>query len=88
MELKPEAFLDDCSIRMDSWSSLKKQLRYKLELLVGTVMEEFETVSRLKVDSAGSENTDPSVFTGSSGLVFAMFRYSLLLNNEMSPDDE
>jgi hypothetical protein len=69
------------------WDTLGKVMRQQLDRYVDRIIAKFDTLSVKKYDSTGKETTDPSIFLGSGGVLFALWKYMKLLNDDANESD-
>jgi hypothetical protein len=70
---------EDCA---KSWPDVSQELRVKLNTLVVKILDNFDRVSKKCLTSDEEEKDDPTMYRGSAGVIYAMYRYSLLLYEE------
>ena len=56
-----------------------QELRKQLDDKVRKLMEVFEKVSKVALRSDGLEERDPTLYTGSGGVMYGLYKYILLL---------
>ncbi len=61
---------------------LRKHLRCGLNSLVEMTMAKIPVLSEFKLTSADEKMVDTSILTGSTGVLFGLYKYSLLLREE------
>ncbi len=62
------------------WSHIRQELKQLADILVSR----FATVSQLKIRSDGESSQDTNMYDGSGGVVFGLWKYSLLLKKEVN----
>jgi hypothetical protein len=71
------------SFEQTDWKSLKEDLRDYLRSIVRHIIENFEENCRNKVSSDGNLSKDPTMFAGSGGIAFCLFKYWQLIKYEV-----
>ena len=64
------------------WPDTTKKLRNHLRSIATVALDVFESITTHKHTSEGKEHTDSAMFNGSSGVLFAFFKYMKLLRKE------
>jgi hypothetical protein len=65
-----------------NWPVLKQSLRLALNKRVADIINNFSEAVSHRVTADGHKFTDPSMYDGSGGVAFALYKYSLLVNEE------
>ena len=63
---------------------IKREMRRSLNDFITQFFARYDKISRLKFSCIGEESVDTSMYEGSSGCVFGLFRYVQLLRNDVS----
>ena len=65
------------------WQQLKYEISNKLMYLVKQISENIDKVSTKRLRSDDHEDINCDMYSGSSGILWALFRYIQMLKNEM-----
>jgi hypothetical protein len=59
-----------------------KKLKSEASLRVADIMRYYDNLTKKAVSSDGKEIEDTSMYTGSAGVIYGLYRYSLYLAKE------
>ena len=84
---KPEDFAPKAKVAQQpkgkiEWPELRQDLRNGLNSFVNQMLEKFDIISKNRLTLTGQEMKDTSMYNGTSGVAFALWKYTLLLQNE------
>jgi hypothetical protein len=65
------------------WEILRHDIRKTLSEKMGLISAQFSTICKYRLRSDGKTDRQPSMYNGSGGVAFALFKYVRMLRGEI-----